>query len=506
MRRTLNLDRTILTEINRMREIIGLNLITETIVPPELEQKVLKKVLGATEKQFDNLERAGIDMSSILKSSDELTRQGIDTFEEFVERVARDLGVTSVDDIDETIIGAWLKNNDAVYQKFAEEMAQKIASSADAIIKKTEWETLLPAGSADNITDFLSSKVAGTADELDDIKLVSDSLKKSVDDTIADLEARGETVPESLKQLSEELGEKSKQAETVKSSMNEPTIPNVEPEFPEPLRIDADEVITDPKTPIDEVLTKLMDSDIMNRYPSLSDEDIKLVADQMRARYGANFTIEQLMANFDQLRSDFMILMKKYQDEYDELLKRGDEDAAKKKKSQLESVKKVLKFITDNKVTQACVGSKQSVVGGKIVKNVDININTIWKTPLCLLGFTVITDFLYNYNKDPMEKEFILCPLSNAFGLCPTLPEGWCKNTCGTGTKTTNNTKFKDEQEELDVLLVDIKRQYPTLGANFKVTKVLNRDDDGNANSVSWSDTDANPSTGTMVLTGTTWQ
>ncbi len=213
-------NKVIISEIQRIKEIMGIKLINEGIVPAELEQKVLKKVLGATEKQFDNLEKAGIDMSSLLKSSDELTRQGIDSFEKFIQKVAKESGLSSIDNLDESIISAWLKNNDTIYQKFAEEMAQKIAASSDAILKKTEWQTLLPAGTANNVLDILNMKVLGTVDELNDIQLVSDELKKAVDKTILGIEGKGGKVPDSLKKLSDDLGEKFKQAENVKLNQN----------------------------------------------------------------------------------------------------------------------------------------------------------------------------------------------------------------------------------------------------------------------------------------------
>ena len=201
--------------------------------------------------------------------------------------------------------------------------------------------------------------------------------------------------------------------------------------------------------------------------------------------------------------------MQKIQDEYDKLIEQGNEEAAKKKKAQLEGLKKVWGFVSNNKITQFCIGSKSTVKQGKVVDTVSFKPTSFLMTPLCLIGATIFTDFLSNYQKDPMEKEFILCPPVNGLGLCSALPEGWCKNTCGGGSATINtNKKFKNDQEELDVLLVNIKRQMPTLSPDFKLVKVLTRDADGNANSVSWSDPNATPNNGTMVLDAatSTWQ
>jgi hypothetical protein len=504
----------VLEELYRMRELMGMKVLSESnrkIVRNLLMEggKTVDELIGLGPKSVDNLTKNGVDfVNDLTKLSDEFNTRGIKTFADLTDAVALSKGV-NVTDVTDDMIESYIKNDEKLYQSILAKASAAAADQIDQLVKSANLTTIF----SKDPQQLISYKTyISTPPSARNVDLLINSVDDSIDEVeglIDDIQTGKipgvNTVPDELQDLYENLLAKKTDLENFKNRGTSPQSTTDEPEFPDPFTSNTDEVV-DPKTPIEEVLDRFKNSDMMNKYPGLTDADIKLVSDQMTAKYGKGFTYEQLLSKLDQLRSDFMILMQKIQDEYDELIQQGNEEAAKKKKSQLEGLKKVWGFVSNNKITQFCIGSKSTVKQGQVVNTVSFKPSSFLMTPLCLTGAAIFIDFLSNYQKDPMEKEFVLCPPVNALGLCSSLPEGWCKNTCGGGSSTSNtNTKFKNDQEELDVLLVNIKRQITTLGPNFKLVEVLNRDEDGNATSVSWSDPDANPTTGTMALKGTTW-
>ncbi len=86
-----------------------------------------------------------------------------------------------------------------------------VSDLADSIIKKADWESIVGKDAADNFEFVLRQSI--DSDNASDVKFLADNYKSIVDDEIADAVANGRTVPDSLRNLSEELGEKSKQAD-----------------------------------------------------------------------------------------------------------------------------------------------------------------------------------------------------------------------------------------------------------------------------------------------------
>ncbi len=86
-----------------------------------------------------------------------------------------------------------------------------VSDLADSIIKKADWQSLVGKTAADEIELVLRATI--DAESSSYIKILADGYKTIIDDEIADAVANGRTVPDSLRNLSEELGEKSKQAD-----------------------------------------------------------------------------------------------------------------------------------------------------------------------------------------------------------------------------------------------------------------------------------------------------
>lgn len=86
-----------------------------------------------------------------------------------------------------------------------------VSDIADSIIKKADWQSLVGKDAADAIELILSVSIDD--ESAADIKLLADNFKLIIDNEIASEDAKGGTVPDSLRKLSKELGEKSKQCD-----------------------------------------------------------------------------------------------------------------------------------------------------------------------------------------------------------------------------------------------------------------------------------------------------
>jgi hypothetical protein len=209
--------KVILSEINRMRQIMGLKLIMEATVPPAVRQALLD-FMGFTEKQVDALERSAGDFSDLSKISDEFATLGIKNLDDLQRHVAKEMGIKSLNDVSDDVILKYMKQTPEIMQGVTKKLNTLVADAADAIIKKADWESIIGKQAADDFEFVLRQSI--DADNASDVKMFADNYKAMVDSQIADAVANGRTVPDSLRNLSEELGEKSKQADNINIKQN----------------------------------------------------------------------------------------------------------------------------------------------------------------------------------------------------------------------------------------------------------------------------------------------
>ena len=210
-------NKVILSEINRMRQIMGLKLIMEATVPPAVRQALLD-FMGYTEKQIDALERSAGDFSDLSKLSDEFATLGIRNLDDLQRHVAQEMGIKSLNDVSDDVILKYMKQSPEIMQGVTKKLNSLVADAADAIIKKADWESIVGKQAADEIERALRYTI--DAESAANIKILADNYKSIIDNEIADAVANGRTVPDSLRNLSEELGEKSKQADNINTKQN----------------------------------------------------------------------------------------------------------------------------------------------------------------------------------------------------------------------------------------------------------------------------------------------
>ena len=111
-----------------------------------------------------------------------------------------------------------MKQSPEIMQGVTKKLNSLVADAADAIIKKADWESIVGKQAADEIELALRDTI--DAESAANIKILADNYKSIIDNEIADAVANGRTVPDSLRNLSEELGEKSKQADNINTKQN----------------------------------------------------------------------------------------------------------------------------------------------------------------------------------------------------------------------------------------------------------------------------------------------
>jgi len=212
----MRVEKQILSEVNRMREIMGLKLITEAAIPPAMRSYLLD-ILGYTEKQIDALERGADDLSDLTKISDQFATAGIKTIDDLKTYVARNMGLRGVDDVSDQVLLKFMKESPTIMDNIQNKLAQKVAAASDALLKKVQWESLMPTNLADDVEFVLSFPV--TKADAPQIKLMADQHLTSVRNVMTDINNRGGIVPQGLFDLADELAEVSKQADNVNTKM-----------------------------------------------------------------------------------------------------------------------------------------------------------------------------------------------------------------------------------------------------------------------------------------------
>jgi len=178
----------ILEELFRMRELMGMNVLSETrysISRNLLMEggKTVDELIGLGPKSVDNLTKNGVDfVNDLSKLSDEFTARGIKSFADLSDVVAKKEGI-AVADLTDDMIEAYIKNDDVLYKSILAKASAAAADQVDQLIKNVNVSTIFSKNpdqlksynvfistppSARNI-DVLIDGVNDSIDELDKI-------------------------------------------------------------------------------------------------------------------------------------------------------------------------------------------------------------------------------------------------------------------------------------------------------------------------------------------------
>ena len=445
----------ILQEINRIREMMGISLLVEANVTPLVKKSL--QFMGVTDNFIDNvIGKTADDATESLNKAiaDELTSLGVKNIDELMTAAAQRAGKLSADDVTAEMFIAFAKENPAVQsviKNFVTDSAREIALNSMA---KAEVDEIIGTRTIDMVDDVMIAFQKNMGDPATEqaAKELSTFLKA----TQNGLEARG--IPaEKLKEVGtmigaiDDLAETSKSFNTKMSSTTSDVVDNAGGRVGDDVVDNAagrvgDEVGDDvvgevidinPTDFLDNILDSYK-STVKKEFPDVPEDAIDNILNDLRTVYG-RLDYQTLTTKIDEIGEQFSSKLKKLQDEADEFIKQGQIDKANKKKAQIENLKKGLKFLSDNKITRACIGSSSKVkpgtMGRETISTVDFSWKTVPKTIGCLTGGIVLLNFGVNLLRDPMDREFVACPLVNAVGGCSILPAGWCQVTCGQRTE-----------------------------------------------------------------------
>ena len=130
-------------ELGRMRVLMGINVLSETsrsISHNLLMEggKSIDDLIGLGPKSVDNLKSVGVNFTNDLtKLSDEFAKNGIKTFDDLSNVVAKSKGL-DVGDLTSDMIESYIKNDEVLYTSILKRSAEAASKITDELIKTAD--------------------------------------------------------------------------------------------------------------------------------------------------------------------------------------------------------------------------------------------------------------------------------------------------------------------------------------------------------------------------------
>jgi hypothetical protein len=491
MKKELN----IISELYRMREIMGIGnlsysskkyiqeqtsdiskyLLTEAVKPDAEFMAKLFKALGLDEfnaKFFgksisDNWDTGAKQFIELLE------KEGLDDITKLQEIIGKIKGV------DPTTLGKDVVDNAlALYFKKNPEIAENLLKSnadfmKDALAGKSFSEILSSVNGrlGIEIDDFIKNTNITPAnagvlrDNLRDLQRefensgldMNDEAIKDFAYMIADFRAAADALDGSSTKIDANFSQTGQAAdnttiptETMRSGgRTEPEPVKTEPE-PEPVKFPepedeisdeiAEEIVTNPNSKIDEIFDTIVKNRSLRKKiaPNLDSDDFIAIRGRLKEKYG-NVPIGDLVSRYDQVKGDALIMLKKAQKIIDDADKGIVSEGTDPNKYRV--AKNVVSYLTDNKLTRACIGEKRG--------SVDFKLKSVLSIPSCLLGLYFMIDFLSWVNTDKSERDWIGCNTAGYIVPCEFFTQyGYCEKSCSEKTEPIFQKVYDDKDED----------------------------------------------------------
>jgi hypothetical protein len=225
----------LISELNRMREMMGLSIISENRIKNLLVEGDGTKglsTLGLGSKSVDNLTKAGIDAATDLsKLSDDfvtLTGKANPTMDDFLKVVGDSLKKNS-DELSDAEITAFVKKNTELYDSILKKASDEATKIVDNLMKNTKISDLFTKAGKEgtDVYNSITKSVSAVPSKrnIGELSNMIDLQLKYVDDLIANLEKQGTTVPDELKELQQQLLGKKQDCLTFKGVSDDLKLP-----------------------------------------------------------------------------------------------------------------------------------------------------------------------------------------------------------------------------------------------------------------------------------------
>ena len=448
-------EKLIITELNRMREIMGLRILSEVLIESMLLTEGgpddLGKAMGFSPKTYDNMTKQGVrfvdDLSTVSSKFDAL---GIKSFSDLKGKVAQLNPTKTIDSITDEDILAYLKSK-GIYDDIQTKANFAAKAEADMLTKNLDVVAVFK-GNEETLKTI--NFVLGT--KIDDLSIQGGlkedliTYKTQTDNTISSLKNSGTPVPKSLEDLSAQLQAKIDDCTTFSSGKSTTPSPGPAP-FPKPEEptFKPEEPTFNGASKIEEVLSDPnIVGNIRKQYPNLTEAQIKLIIDQIKMKY-AGQTVDDIIKNMNQVISDFKIKL----DEMNNISGGGGRPPLPNNGPNGRPIdwKAFGKFLGDNVITRGCVGSKPGI-GGNDTIAIKSGVRTGLGVIGCIVGAYAIVQFLDWFSKPNMEKGPLTCELVAPLGFCKNylVPYGWCEEECKEDGTSILPSKVYDDTLEGD--------------------------------------------------------
>jgi hypothetical protein len=229
------LNEQILSELNRMREIMGLSLLTEGVI--DARTRMILKSLGYTDSYIDNIVGKTADDLNLNSLADEFTAIGVKNSEDLVKKAAAEAGVKSIDDVSEEAILGYIRKNPKIMSSIESKVAAMAKEAAEISIKNIEASKLFSPDVYDVLRAIsdMDLSTPGLSDDIDDVI-------KLLDDKIVAGSSKGVPTPDSLIQLRKQFAEQKKSIESVGANKSKPTIDTGATKPKDPLEIENEKL------------------------------------------------------------------------------------------------------------------------------------------------------------------------------------------------------------------------------------------------------------------------
>jgi len=409
-----NIKGILLTEVNRMREIMGMNVINEGI------DDIIKKLLGVSDEGATILKGNANELSQYSSKLKSLVG-GTGSISDITNYLSRQ-GVGTSDDA----IAAWIKTQPEIMDQIARSSESVMKQASEIVFGRLKLTNIFDQDSVMAIEDLLSlslnkNRVDTMINEIDDVLKILRSTR-----------SRG-TNPD-VEDLIKKFEDKRKIAENYKSSLNSPSTGSGSGSGM------GSGVGSSSK------LNDIMDSalsyeEVKKILPGINETDIKLIREGILAKYG-NYTPDEILTKFGSIREEFINTLKK-------ITKDNGEEVYVKVVDGKKVEFKDLKWLYDNKLTRSCVGSSsyKGTNTGAIKQELDFKGKNI---ALCLVGVYMISELIHHLNTPSDEKNLIICPLLEIGGFCQfEWTKYLCPKACNGGSAPSGNNSGNETIDQL---------------------------------------------------------
>jgi hypothetical protein len=196
-----NIKGILLTEVNRMREIMGMNVINEGI------DDIIKKLLGVSDEAAETIVKGNADELGQYSSKLKSLVGGTGSLSDITTYLSKQ-GVGTSDDA----IAAWIKTQPDILDQIAKSSDNIMKQASEIVFTRLKASSIIDSASKDIIDDLLTTPLS---------KNYVDPMINAIDEALTALKsARSKGNNPDVEDLIRQLEDKKKIAQNYKSSMS----------------------------------------------------------------------------------------------------------------------------------------------------------------------------------------------------------------------------------------------------------------------------------------------